>query len=399
MEVVREPMHIDVVPNRGSRPAYLLRESFRDGGKVRKRTLANLSTLADDQIDLFRRWIREGATNDSPAEAPSADPADRTPTVYHAAPVVTALAFSPDGRLLAVSGYREIFLHDLEANTSVRLPGLSQRIHSLLFTADGKTLLAAGGDPGRFGELQVWDVPGRTQRHSAIVTNDTVSGASLSPDGKTVAFGATDKTIRIFDVASGKEIRKMEHHEDWVLATVFGVDGKRIVSVGRDRAAKLMNAETGAFVENVNLLREPLTALARHPKKDWVAIGGHERIPYLYRMDRPRAMRIADDSTLIRKFERQEGTITALAVSPSGQHLAVAAEDGEVRIYGLETGDPVARCSGHEGGIYALQFRPDGGILATGGFDGKVRLYDLAGKLVKEFIPVPLEKAAISQRQ
>jgi len=58
MEVVREPMHIDVVPNRGSRPAYLLRESFRDGGKVRKRTLANLSTLADDQIDAIRRVLR-----------------------------------------------------------------------------------------------------------------------------------------------------------------------------------------------------------------------------------------------------------------------------------------------------------------------------------------------------
>jgi len=51
-------MHIDVVPNRGSRPAYLLRESFRQGGKVRKRTIANLSTLADDQIDAIRRVLR-----------------------------------------------------------------------------------------------------------------------------------------------------------------------------------------------------------------------------------------------------------------------------------------------------------------------------------------------------
>jgi transposase len=51
-------MHIDVVPNRGSRPAYLLRESFRDGSKVRKRTLANLSTLADEQIEAIRRVLR-----------------------------------------------------------------------------------------------------------------------------------------------------------------------------------------------------------------------------------------------------------------------------------------------------------------------------------------------------
>ena len=51
-------MHVDVIPNRGSRPAYLLRESFRQGGKVRKRTIANLSTLADDQIDAIRRVLR-----------------------------------------------------------------------------------------------------------------------------------------------------------------------------------------------------------------------------------------------------------------------------------------------------------------------------------------------------
>jgi Transposase DDE domain len=51
-------MHIDVVPNRGSRPAYLLRESFREEGKVRKRTLANLSSLDDDQIDAIRRVLR-----------------------------------------------------------------------------------------------------------------------------------------------------------------------------------------------------------------------------------------------------------------------------------------------------------------------------------------------------
>ncbi len=50
-------MHVDVVPNRGSRPAYLLRESFRDGGKVRKRTLANLSSLTDAQIDAIRRVL------------------------------------------------------------------------------------------------------------------------------------------------------------------------------------------------------------------------------------------------------------------------------------------------------------------------------------------------------
>jgi WD40 repeat protein len=358
--------------------------------------------LPPGQIELFRQWIREGAKDDSPADsAAAADPAK--PTVYLAPPVVNAVAVSPDGKWMAVSGYREILLHQLDPATGMgtlaaRLPGLSERLLSLAFSPDGATLAAAGGSPARFGELQIWDAAARKQKHSVVQGNDTLFGVSFSPDGTKVACGAVDKGIRLFDVQTGNLIRKMDHHEDWVFATVFGVNGKRLVSVGRDRAAKLTEVDTGAFIENVNLLREPLAAVARHPKKDWIAVGGFERIPYLYMMDRPRAMRIADDSTLIRKFEKQDGPILALAISGDGKALAVAAETGDVRIYGLETGELMGRCSGHRGGIYTVQFLADSRKLATAGFDGVVRVYDLSGKATAEFVPVPISKTEVSRR-
>ena len=354
--------------------------------------------LADDQIELLRRWIREGAKDDSSAMP---DIVPTGPIVYHAPPVITAIALAPGGKLLAVSGYHEILLHDLsrppESSLVARLPGLSERIHSIVFTPDGSTLAAVGGNPARFGEVQVWDVAARKQKHSAVVSNDTLFGASLSPDGAMLAAAGADKSVRLFDVASGKEIRKMDHHEDWVFGTVFGVDGKRLVSVSRDRAAKITDVSTGAFIENVNLLKEGLTAIARHPKKDWVLIGGAERIPYFYMMDRPRAMRIADDSTLIRKFEAQDGPILALAIGPDASRMAVAAEVGDVRLYDLETGKLAAKCSGHAGGIYTLAFFPDGSRLVTAGFDGKVRIYEMSGKLDREFVPVKVE-TTLSQR-
>ncbi|MBI1897361.1 MAG: hypothetical protein HYS04_12680 [Acidobacteria bacterium] len=364
-------------------------------GKLQPRMPFGGKPLADEQITLFRRWIEQGAKNDSPANLPPV--LRRGPSVYHAAPLITALAFSPDGRTLAVSGYQEILLHDVESGLIARLPGASPRLHSLVFSSDGNTLIAVGGEPARFGELQIWDVPARKLRHSVMVSNDTLAGAALSPDGSKVVFCAVaDKSIRMFDVAGGKELRKMDHHEDWVFAAVFGIDGRRIVSVGRDRAAKLIDANTGTFIENVNLLKEPLAAIARHPKKDWVVIGGQERVPYLYRMDRPRAMRIADDSTLIRKFEPQDGPVSALAVSADGLHLAVGSEAGDVRIYNLESAERVASCSGHNGGIYTLAFHPDGTRLAAAGFDGTVRIYDIAGKMLKAFVPVPVEKQEVA---
>lgn len=348
--------------------------------------------LPEDQIELMRRWIREGAKDDSAPETAETRVPDR-PTVYHSAPVITALAISPDGRTLAVSGYREILLHKAEGGLIARLPGISERIHSLVFSPDGATLAAVGGSPARFGEVEIWDVATQKLKHSLVVTNDTLFGASFSPDGARLAFGASDKSVRVVDVAAGKEIRKIDNHEDWVFATAFGIDGKRLVSVSRDRAAKLLDPATGAFIENVNLLREGLTAVARHPRKDWVLVGGAEGVPYLYMMDRPRAMRIADDSTLIRKFEKQDGPILTVAISPDAKLIAVGGEIGDVRVYDLETGDPVAKCSGQQGGVYAVQFYPDGKRLAAAGFDGTVRIYDTSGKMEQAFVPVPLEKA------
>ena len=352
--------------------------------------------LAADQIALVTRWIAEGAKNDGGDETTEIKIPDK-PTVYHAPPVITAMAWSPDGKLLAISGYHEILLHDGEKLVA-RLAGRSERIHAVAFSPDGATLAAVGGNPAQFGELQVWDVASRKPLHSAIVTNDTLFGLSFSPDGTRVAFGATDKSIRIYDVHSGKELRKMDHHEDWVFGTAFGMDGKRLVSVSRDRAAKLTDANTGAFIENVNLLKEPLAAVVRYPKKDWVLIGGAERIPYLYRMDRPRAMRIADDSTLIRKYGQQDGPILALAISPDGQYIAVGSEVGPVRVYNTETGAVAGDCAGHQGGIYALAFKPNGSTLETAGFDGTVRSYDMTGKLVRAFVPVPIDKTLVSQK-
>ena len=99
--------------------------------------------LTPEQIDLFRRWIRDGAKDDTPAEAKSnLEPGK--PVVYHAAPVITALAYSPDGALLAVSGYREILLHKADGSGLVaRLPGISDNYN--LFSLLARRFRPGGG--------------------------------------------------------------------------------------------------------------------------------------------------------------------------------------------------------------------------------------------------------------
>ncbi|HXK07574.1 MAG TPA: c-type cytochrome domain-containing protein [Verrucomicrobiae bacterium] len=343
--------------------------------------------LAKADIDLVREWIAAGARDDSPREAAGAGP-----TVYHQPPVITALRFSPDGATLAVSGNREVLLHDgAGGGLRKRLPGKAERILSLAFSSDGSLLVAGGGTPARFGELQFWDPQTGTLQKSVLACSDTIFGASLSPDAKKVAAGCTDNTVRVFDTAAGHELYKISSHENWVLGTVFGVDSKRFVSVGRDRAAKLVDSEKGQMLENVNQLRGELAAVARHPKKDLIVIGGEDRIPYVYLMDRPRNMKVGEEATLVRKLESQEGAIFAMDWSPDGKWIAVAGAGPDVNLYDAESGAKVSSCSGHTAGIYAVAFSPDGARLATGGFDGQVRLYRASDcTLQKAFVPVPL---------
>jgi WD40 repeat protein len=343
--------------------------------------------LAKADIELIREWVEAGARDDSPKESVSNEPA-----VYHQPPVITALRFSPDGKLLAVSGNREILLHDAAGNGLLkRLPGKAERILSLNFSSDGSMLVAGGGTPARFGELQFWDPRAGTLRKSILVCGDTVFGASLSPDATKVAVGCTDNTVHVFDTAAAKELYKISSHENWVLDTVFGVDSKRFVSVGRDRAAKLVDAEKGQMLENVNQLRGELSAVARHPKKDVIVIGGEDRIPYLYTMDRPRNLKVGEEATLIRKLDAQEGAIFALAWSPDGKVIAVAGAGPKVNLYDAESGARLAACGGHAAGIYAVAFSPDGSRIVTGGFDGQVRFYNAAEcSLQKSIVPVPV---------
>jgi len=347
--------------------------------------------LAADEVAIIREWVTSGARDDS-----STDDGSTTPGVYHQPPVITALRFSPDGRTLAVSGNREVLLHHADGSGLVkRLPGGADRILSIAFSADGNLMIAGGGTPARFGEIQFWDPREGKLLRAAEATSDTVFGASLSPDASRVAVGCADNTVRVFETGTGKELYKISTHENWVLGTTFGVDSKRLVSVGRDRVAKLINAGAGEFLENVNQMHGELAAVARNPKADVIVIGGEDRVPYIYRMDRPRNMKVGEDATMVRQLAAQEGAIFALDWSPDGSRVAVAGAGPSVNLYDVETGLPLASCTGHAAGIYAVAFSPDGAHVATGGFDGQVRLYRTNDcTLEKSFVPVPLDGGA-----
>ena len=304
--------------------------------------------LAERDIALIRNWIAEGAIDDTPANANRSFDAAHPP-VYSQPPIITALDFSPDGSLIAVSGFHEVLLHRSDGDGLVaRLIGVAERIQSLRFSPDGRLLAVAGGQPARMGEVQIWDVESRQLKLSVPVGPDTVYGVNWSPDGRLVSFGCPDKTVRAIEVATGRQVLQQMAHEDWVLDTVFSTNGSHIISVGRDMTVKLTDVATQRFVDNITsitpgALRGGLAGVARHPSRDEILVGGSDGKPQIYQVFRQVARKIGDNATLLRKFPEMEGRIFSVDYSPDGKTIAAGASldgHGAVNLYAADF-DPV----------------------------------------------------------
>lgn len=359
----------------------------------------NAPPLTKDQVSAISRWIAEGAKDDTPDEVQDTI-SPENPPVYHNAPVISAMAYSPDGQFIAISGFREILLHKADGSGLVgRFVGRSQNITSLTFSPDGKMLGATGGNPALFGEVQFWNVAEKKLERSVTITTDTLFGGRFSDDGTLFAFGGADNSARILRVSDGEQVLKFDAHADWVMATAFSVDMKHMITISRDRSMKLSIVETGQFVDNITsitpgALKGGLMALRRHPKKDELLIGGSDGEPKLYKMIRTQVRVIGDDFNKLKGYQPMAGRIFTLDFSADGSKFVAGASTGgtgTARIYSTDDAKLLHELPGHARGVFAVSFSPDGKQVATGGFEGKVRIFDaVTGALVKEFIPVTI---------
>jgi WD40 repeat protein len=358
--------------------------------------------LSDYEVTIIKKWIEQGAKDDTPASAKLIAVDADHPPVYVQPPVINALAFHKDGEMLAVAGYHEVLLHKADGTGLLaRLIGASEHVQSIAFSPDGKWLAVTGGNPGRFGEIQIWNVEKRKLKLSVPVTFDTVYGGSWSHDSKLIAFGCADNSLRAIDAETGKQVLFQGGHSDWVLDTVFSVKSNFLVSVSRDRSMKLTEVATQRLEDNITsitpgALKGGLQAVDRHPTKDELVIGGADGVPKLYQMYRTKARVIGDDFNNIRNYPTMPGRIFAVKFSPDGTRIAAGTSfdgKGEVRVYETATAKPVSTFKNINGPIYAIAYHPKGTVVASAGFEGIVHLNDPGnGASIRDFVPVPLKK-------
>ena len=197
--------------------------------------------------------------------------------------------------------------------------------------------------------------------HSGIVI-----GAAFSPDGRRIVTSSDDRTVRIWDAASGTQLALLSGHSDGVINAEFSPDGRRIVTASADQTARIWDADTA----------RQLTVLSGHSDTVWSAAWSPDG-RRIITGSKDGTARIWDAATaqLLAVLSGHDGGVGGAAFSPDGRRIVTGSADKTARIWDAVTAKSLAVLAGHDNFVHPA-FSPDGRHIVTGSEDGTARIWD-----------------------
>lgn len=200
------------------------------------------------------------------------------------------------------------------------------------------------------------------------VTPPVVTAIRLHRDGARFATCGDDHIVRIWSLADGKQLQRLEGHDDWARTIDYSPDGSLLVSAGNDRRILLWDSATGALKRPFAQHEHAIAAVKIDPNGKLLAAVGFERPARMY------------DLTSGQKLWQSDGPcpdLRSLAFSPNGQWLAVAGRCGAIRLLDAQNGATVREVKAHVQRVRGLAFSPDGSYLASCSEDRSLHLLPL----------------------
>jgi WD40 repeat protein len=260
-----------------------------------------------------------------------------------------------------------------ERDDSLRTFSAGSSLLAVAFAPDGRTIAAGAWD----GSVTIWDVSSGRRIHRLVGHSDRIHTVAFSPDGRLIASGSRDHTARIWSTESGATLHVITSHRDRVLAIAFSPDGRWLITGSRDHTAKIWSTGDYRELKTTNPDGGFISSVAIAPDSRRAAFGDWFGRVETWGADG------TSDPTVVATLDTVHGAFafsTDLRAFAAGSRNPANPFDrslGSIRIYDAATGQVRQSFRGHAGGPNALAFSPDGQRLASGGADNAVMVWDL----------------------
>jgi WD40 repeat protein/energy-coupling factor transporter ATP-binding protein EcfA2 len=244
------------------------------------------------------------------------------------------------------------------------LVGHNDSISSVSFSSDGKTLASGSWD----NTVKLWNIEAGQEIRTLTGHNNRVNSVSFSSDGKTLASGSWDKTIKLWNTETGQEISSLTGHNSYVNSVSFSSDGKTLASGSLDNTIKLWNVETGQEICSLMGHNFGVNSVNFSSDGKTLASGSGDNTIKLWNIETGQEI----CSLIGHNFG-----VNSVNFSSDGKTLASGSSDNTIKLWNIETGQEISSLIGHNLGVNSVSFSSDGKTLASGSDDKTTKLWNV----------------------
>lgn len=258
-------------------------------------------------------------------------------------------------------------------NTSLAktLAGHSSHINDVTISPDGQLFASASADK----TIKVWNLATGQEIYTLKGHASYVNVLAISPDGRTLVSGSADKTIKLWDLGNGKEIRTLGGHSNYVKSVAISPDGQMIASGSSDKTVKLWNLATGQEIRTLQGHLNDINSLAISANSQILASGSADKTIKIWNLSTGQE---------IRTLQGHSSYVNSLALSPNGEMIASGSADKTIKIWNLSTGQEIRTLQGHSNYVNSLAISPDEETIISASADKTIKIWHLStGKEIR----------------